>query len=397
MSDVSYYKNILQDQTDLLNSKIDRYNRILKESSTLPEFVIGQIHLVIGQSKLFINERFKQFSGLIDDCEWKRGEKEIKVEDLAGFWDMISYQIDDLKFKFDELRQLESNDWKPIEKQTPTTNDSINSIGRKPLQATNGRRNKTTINHRINLDQNNVVDGQTNRIKTKPIKQPIRSNFREFLRNKAKNEQEKIHSTAANINDRSDLIVIDDDGKKMLSSMKTTDQNSSIVRNHNGQLKNDETTSKNLKTSSSLRSKNDLHSLNRHNNHQNCNNYNNDDDDEDDIQVMIVVNNNQKNFKSLQSTNGDDGHSNRKNVANQEQGVVDGGHDRNDQDCDGKDIDGVLINGNVLDEVRNKNIKIEKNLHHSLHHQKQQQQQQKQQLAVKDSEKENQTIVLSVN
>lgn len=38
-------------------------------------------------------ERFKQFEGLIDNCEYKRGEKETTCSDLDGFWDMVNFQV----------------------------------------------------------------------------------------------------------------------------------------------------------------------------------------------------------------------------------------------------------------------------------------------------------------
>ena len=55
--------------------------------------VEGQIRTVVGQARLLIAQRFKQFLGLVDDCEFKRGEKETTCTDLQGFWDMIYYQV----------------------------------------------------------------------------------------------------------------------------------------------------------------------------------------------------------------------------------------------------------------------------------------------------------------
>lgn len=55
--------------------------------------VSGQIRTTIGQAELLIAQRFKQFSGLVDDCEFKTSEKEVTCTDLQGFWDMIYYQV----------------------------------------------------------------------------------------------------------------------------------------------------------------------------------------------------------------------------------------------------------------------------------------------------------------
>jgi len=48
---------------------------------------------VVGQARLLMKERFKQFSGLVDDCELGRGEKITTCTDLQGFWDMVYYQV----------------------------------------------------------------------------------------------------------------------------------------------------------------------------------------------------------------------------------------------------------------------------------------------------------------
>lgn len=51
------------------------------------------IRTTVGQSRLLMAERFKQFEGLVDNCEFRRGEKETTCADLDGFWDMVSFQV----------------------------------------------------------------------------------------------------------------------------------------------------------------------------------------------------------------------------------------------------------------------------------------------------------------
>ena len=60
-------------------------------------------------------QRFNQFEGLIDDCELKRGEKETKLDDLQGFWDMIYFQVEDVDKKFISLDKVKSNNWVEVE------------------------------------------------------------------------------------------------------------------------------------------------------------------------------------------------------------------------------------------------------------------------------------------
>lgn len=54
--------------------------------------VHGEIRTTACQARLIIAERFKQFSGLIRNCEDNSGVKPVLEEDLAGFWDMIYFQ-----------------------------------------------------------------------------------------------------------------------------------------------------------------------------------------------------------------------------------------------------------------------------------------------------------------
>lgn len=57
----------------------------------------------VGQARLLMKERFKQFSGLVDDCEFSRGEKVTTCTDLQGFWDMVYYQARSFERKYAKL------------------------------------------------------------------------------------------------------------------------------------------------------------------------------------------------------------------------------------------------------------------------------------------------------
>lgn len=47
----------------------------------------------VGQARLLMKERFGQFSGLVDDCDFGRGEMITTCTDLQGFWDMVYFQV----------------------------------------------------------------------------------------------------------------------------------------------------------------------------------------------------------------------------------------------------------------------------------------------------------------
>ncbi|KAM5129978.1 disks large-associated protein 5 [Mantella aurantiaca] len=107
--DVPYFR-------DLLKSEIQRLTLLCSEWDTkieqdIPEDAKDLIRTTVGQTRLLLTDRFKQFEGLVDNCEFKRGEKETTCTDLDGFWDMIYFQIKDVSKKFVNLEKLEENSW----------------------------------------------------------------------------------------------------------------------------------------------------------------------------------------------------------------------------------------------------------------------------------------------
>jgi len=72
----------------------------------------GRVRCAIGKANILISGRFKQFSGLIDDCELGRGTKKTRVTDLQGFWEMVSFQIEDVDRLFQDLSKPEPGEVK---------------------------------------------------------------------------------------------------------------------------------------------------------------------------------------------------------------------------------------------------------------------------------------------
>ncbi|XP_010189792.1 PREDICTED: disks large-associated protein 5 [Mesitornis unicolor] len=111
--DVPYFRNILQSETEKLMSQCLQWDG--KMELDIPEDAKDLIRTTVGQTRLLIAERFKQFESLVDNCEFKRGEKETTCADLDGFWDMVNFQIEDVNKKFDHLKKLQDNEWQPLD------------------------------------------------------------------------------------------------------------------------------------------------------------------------------------------------------------------------------------------------------------------------------------------
>ncbi|NWT29504.1 DLGP5 protein, partial [Cardinalis cardinalis] len=111
--DVPYFRNVLRTETERLLSQCLQWEGNLELD--IPEDAKDLIRTTVGQTRLLIGERFKQFEGLVDNCEFKRGEKETTCTDLDGFWDMVNFQIEDVNKKFDNLVKLQDNEWQPLD------------------------------------------------------------------------------------------------------------------------------------------------------------------------------------------------------------------------------------------------------------------------------------------
>ncbi|XP_071511000.1 uncharacterized protein [Diadema antillarum] len=113
--DVPYFKNLVSMETDRLLGRCKVWEDLMS-SEDLSDEVCGEIRSASGKAKLLIDQRFKQFRGLINDCEFGLGEKATHCSDLAGFWEMVYFQVEDVDALFKELETLKANGWKREEK-----------------------------------------------------------------------------------------------------------------------------------------------------------------------------------------------------------------------------------------------------------------------------------------
>ncbi|KAM5235522.1 disks large-associated protein 5 [Ctenodactylus gundi] len=138
--DVPYFRNILQSETEKLTSFCLEWDRKLELD--IPEDAKDLIRTAVGQTRLLIKERFKQFEGLVDNCEYKRGEKETTCTDLDGFWDMVSFQVEDVNKKFINLTKLEESRWQ-------NNNNTSKKVSRKKIVPSMANKPKEDDGERI--------------------------------------------------------------------------------------------------------------------------------------------------------------------------------------------------------------------------------------------------------
>ncbi|XP_054860832.1 disks large-associated protein 5 isoform X2 [Amphiprion ocellaris] len=116
--DVPYFRSEIANETDRLTTLSLQWESKVEDES-IPEEMRDRMRTAVGQARLLMKERFNQFSGLVDDCEFGRGEKITTCTDLQGFWDMVYYQVEDVNKKFDALKEAEGRGWVEEHKPPP--------------------------------------------------------------------------------------------------------------------------------------------------------------------------------------------------------------------------------------------------------------------------------------
>uniref|UniRef100_A0A1B6DJN1 Uncharacterized protein n=1 Tax=Clastoptera arizonana TaxID=38151 RepID=A0A1B6DJN1_9HEMI len=116
MSTIEDFLCILSNEKKRLISLCIKWQEVLDtQSKCIPEEAAGHILSAIGQTKLLLQNKIEQFQILIQDCKLQRGSKKVLIDDLVGFWDLISMQVEDLDQKFEMLEGLMKQNWKNSE------------------------------------------------------------------------------------------------------------------------------------------------------------------------------------------------------------------------------------------------------------------------------------------
>ncbi|KAM3591706.1 uncharacterized protein V6R79_006064 [Siganus canaliculatus] len=133
--DVPYFRSEIANETDRLTELCVHWE-LKVEDESIPEEMRDRMRTAVGQARLLMKERFKQFSGLVDDCELGRGEKITTCTDLQGFWDMVYYQVEDVNKKFDALKEAESRGWVEEHKPPPRQKKVVKKPSTAPAKPT---------------------------------------------------------------------------------------------------------------------------------------------------------------------------------------------------------------------------------------------------------------------
>ncbi|GIY01634.1 disks large-associated protein 5 [Caerostris darwini] len=129
---IPYFRELLNTNVKMLKDYCEVWKK-LSSRMDIPEDVCDEIRTTIGLTNLLLQQKLKQYEGLIDDSEFKRGDKEITCIDLQGFWDMVYYEVEKVQTKFKNLEKCKKNSWVFVEELTNKTEIKKKPVVQKPV------------------------------------------------------------------------------------------------------------------------------------------------------------------------------------------------------------------------------------------------------------------------
>lgn len=152
------FLSILDDEEKILKTKSDSYANLLQtDGGRLTEEIRSDISAVIGEAKLLLTGKLKQFRGLcqanVAHAKAPTGEPIPLDSDLEGFWDMTYPLIDKVKEKFGKLDTRQAKQWAPIEEFDP--NDMSHRL--KQLQPQQNKVSKIPLSKAANDDLKKLI------------------------------------------------------------------------------------------------------------------------------------------------------------------------------------------------------------------------------------------------
>lgn len=119
--DGHYFLKVVGGVVSNIESQVAEIESELKlRESEMSEEVRGKVLAAIGKARLLVSQKIQQFQGLCHkNIAGTIGEEfPTTCEDLAGFWDMVSIQVEDIKNSLKEILLLRANGWKEVSQDT---------------------------------------------------------------------------------------------------------------------------------------------------------------------------------------------------------------------------------------------------------------------------------------
>nr|XP_054751951.1 serine/arginine repetitive matrix protein 1-like [Lytechinus pictus]XP_054751952.1 serine/arginine repetitive matrix protein 1-like [Lytechinus pictus] len=110
--DGHYFLKVVNEEQSRIESLCRKVEHDLE--SDMSDEAGGICRAFLGKANLLTSKKFKQFRGLCEQniTPSEEAGKSTLASDLAGFWDMVMIQVDDINSKFIDIETLKDNNWK---------------------------------------------------------------------------------------------------------------------------------------------------------------------------------------------------------------------------------------------------------------------------------------------
>jgi len=138
VQDGHYFIKVLENEIFKFEEQICDFEEELGMSPDIPEECRENILSTVGLAKLLMAQKLTQFRGLCDKNINVSVEEDPFVPtsgDLAGFWDMVHIQVEQVHNRFAELQKLRSQGWKEVKVVAkPKAKKPMNKSVNKPIK-----------------------------------------------------------------------------------------------------------------------------------------------------------------------------------------------------------------------------------------------------------------------
>lgn len=165
INDGRYYMNLLEQEKSFIMSQVTEAEAILAaQESELDEDITGRIRSAIGKANLLVNKKCNQFKGLCESNINANANEQYATlnDDLAGFWDMIRIQIEDVRRSFEDIWIAKANNWNIVK---PTGEKPLTDSGDDESKEAKDKVNKPKLSAQKDQERRERLKEHINQMK----------------------------------------------------------------------------------------------------------------------------------------------------------------------------------------------------------------------------------------
>ncbi|KAG8005097.1 Disks large-associated protein 3 [Nibea albiflora] len=115
--DGEFFLRLLQTEVERMEGWCQNMEREAEENE-LPEEILELIRNAVGSAQMLMSQKVQQFFRLCQQSVDPSAYPQPTSQDLAGFWDLLQLNIEDVRVKFQDLQRLKDSSWRlPPEKK----------------------------------------------------------------------------------------------------------------------------------------------------------------------------------------------------------------------------------------------------------------------------------------